>query len=90
MKAPELKAGDKVMLDRRNMLIKRPSNKLDHNKLCPSEVDEKLAVAFYRLKLPSQWNIHDICHIFLLESCRGTRYPQCAEVPPTADEVEGE
>lgn len=33
MKAPELKAGDKVMLDRRNIITKRPSNKLDHQKI---------------------------------------------------------
>jgi hypothetical protein len=72
------------------MVTNRPSSKLDYKKLCPFELDEKLVVAFYRLKLPSQWNIHDVFQIFLLESYRGPRYPQRTEVPPTPDEVEGE
>jgi hypothetical protein len=90
MKAPEPKDGDKVMMDRRNMVADRPSSKLDYKKLGIFEVDEKLLVAFYRLKLPSQWNIHDVFQIFLLESYRGLKYPQRTEVPPTPDEVEGE
>ncbi|KAH0603265.1 uncharacterized protein H6S33_008269 [Morchella sextelata] len=81
MKAPEPEDGDKVMMDRRNMVANRPSSKLDY---------KKLVVAFYRLKLPSQWNLHDIFQIFLLESYRGLRYPQRTEVPPTPDELEGE
>ncbi|KAH0611261.1 uncharacterized protein H6S33_011688 [Morchella sextelata] len=72
------------------MVTNRPSSKLDYKKLGPFEVDEKLVVAFYRLKLPSQWNICDLFQIFLLESYRGLRYPQRTEVPPTPDEVEGE
>ncbi|KAH0613401.1 uncharacterized protein H6S33_005287, partial [Morchella sextelata] len=90
MKAPEPEDGDKVMMDRRNMVADRASSKLDYKKLCLFEVDEKLVVAFYRLKLPSQWNIHDVFQIFLLESYRGLKYPQRTEVPPTPDEVEGE
>ncbi|KAH0610163.1 uncharacterized protein H6S33_012709, partial [Morchella sextelata] len=90
MKAPEPKDGDKVMMDRRDMIADRPSSKLDYKKLCLFEVDEKLVVAFYSLKLPSQWNIHDVFQIFLLESYQGLRYPQRTEVSPTPDEVEGE
>ncbi|KAH8144778.1 uncharacterized protein LAJ45_11194 [Morchella importuna] len=45
MKAPELKAGDNVMLGRRNIITKWPSNKLDQKKLGPFEVVEKLGVA---------------------------------------------
>ncbi|KAH0605693.1 uncharacterized protein H6S33_004915, partial [Morchella sextelata] len=54
MKAPEPEDGDKVMMDRRNMVANRPSRKLDYKKLCLFEVDEKLVFVFYRLKLPSQ------------------------------------
>ncbi|KAH0609221.1 uncharacterized protein H6S33_001449 [Morchella sextelata] len=90
MKAPEPEDGDKVMMDRRNMVANTPSSKLDYKTLCLFEVDEKLVVAFYRLKLPSQWNIHYDFQIFLLESYRGLKYPQSTEVTPTPDEVEGE
>ncbi|KAH0603596.1 uncharacterized protein H6S33_007918, partial [Morchella sextelata] len=90
MKPPEPKDGNKVMMDRRNMVANRPSSKFDYKKLCLFEVDEKLVVAFYRLKLPSQWNIHDVFQIFLLDSYQGLKYPQRTEVPPTPDEVERE
>jgi hypothetical protein len=90
MKAPEPKDWDKVMLDWYNMVTKQPSSKPDYKKLGSFEVDEKLVVAFYRLKLPCQWNIHDVFQMFLLESYRGPRYLQRAEGPPTPDEVEGE
>jgi hypothetical protein len=90
MEAPEPKDVYKVMMDRRDMIADRPSSKLDYKKLCLFEVDEKLVVVFYSLKLPSQWNIHDVFQIFLLESYQGLRYPQRTEVPPTPDEVEGE
>ncbi|KAH0604225.1 uncharacterized protein H6S33_006602, partial [Morchella sextelata] len=90
MKTPEPEDGDKVMMDRRNMVANRPSSKLDYNQLCLFEVYEKLVVAFYMLKLPSEWNIHDVFQIFLLESYRGLKYPQRTEVPPAPDEVEGE
>ncbi|KAH0609696.1 uncharacterized protein H6S33_013182 [Morchella sextelata] len=53
MKPPQPEDGDKVMMDRRNMVANRPSSKLDYKKLCLFEVDEKLVVAFYTLKLPS-------------------------------------
>ncbi|KAH0609223.1 uncharacterized protein H6S33_001451 [Morchella sextelata] len=72
------------------MVANTPSSKLDYKTLCLFEVDEKLVVAFYRLKLPSQWNIHNDFQIFLLESYRGLKYPRRTEVPPTPDEVEGE
>ena len=37
-KGPEFKAGDLVMLDRRNVQTKRPMNKLDHKKMGPFKV----------------------------------------------------
>src|SRR5258706_15633521 len=37
-KGPEFKAGDLVMLDRRNLQTKRPMNKLDHKKMGPLPV----------------------------------------------------
>ncbi|KAH0603928.1 uncharacterized protein H6S33_007587 [Morchella sextelata] len=89
IKAPKPKDVDKVMMDRRNMVADQPSCKLDYKKLGLFEVDEKL-VAFYWRKLRSQWNIHDVFQIFLLESYWGVKYPQRTEVPPTTDEVEGE
>jgi hypothetical protein len=49
---PNLKEGEKVYLLRRNIKTKRPSNKLDHLRLGPFKIKEKLGLVNYRLKLP--------------------------------------
>jgi hypothetical protein len=65
--APILKKGGKVFLLRRNIKTKRPSDKLDHQKIGPFEVMEKIGNNHYRLDLPSKMRIHPIFHIALLE-----------------------
>jgi transposase InsO family protein len=65
---PDLKKGEKVYLLRRNIKTKRPSNKLDHLRLGPFEIEEKLGPVSYRLKLPeSMKRLHSVFHISLLE-----------------------
>ncbi|KAJ8174656.1 hypothetical protein LV157_008777 [Aspergillus fumigatus] len=66
--APDLKRGEKVYLLRRNIKTKRPSQKLDHQKIGPFVIDEKLGPVNYRLRLPkSMSKIHPVFHISLLE-----------------------
>ena len=66
--APDFKKGEKVYLLRRNIRTRRPSAKLDHLKLRPFEIDEKLGPVNYRLKLPdSIRRIHTTFHVSLLE-----------------------
>jgi hypothetical protein len=66
--APDLKRGEKVYLLRRNIKIKRPSQKLDHQKIRPFIIEEKLGLVNYKLQLPKSISkIHPVFHISLLE-----------------------
>jgi hypothetical protein len=66
--APDLKRGEKVYLLRRNIKTKRPSQKLDHQKIRPFIIKEKLGPVNYKLQLPkSMLKIHPVFHISLLE-----------------------
>jgi hypothetical protein len=71
-----LKKGDKVYLLRRNINIKRPSDKLDHKKLGPFKISEVVGLVNYHLELLKTMNIHFVFHILLLES-----------VPPGASNI---
>lgn len=65
---PTFKRGEKVFLLRRNIKTKRPSQKLDHQKIGPFTIEERTGPVNYRLKLPeSMKRIHPIFHISLLE-----------------------
>jgi hypothetical protein len=65
---PDLKKGEKVFLLQKNIKTKRPNRKLDHPKLGPFIIEEKLGPVNYRLRLPdSMRRIHPVFHISLLE-----------------------
>ena len=70
---------------RRNIRTRRPSTKLDHLKLRPFEIDEKLGPVNYRLKLPdSIQRIYITFYVSLLEKA-----PKNAEIA-TNIEIEEE
>ena len=56
-----------VYLLRKNIRTKRPSDKLNHTKLGPFKIQEKLEPVTFRLKLPWHMRIHPVFHISLLE-----------------------
>jgi len=65
---PDFKKGEKVFLLQKNIKTKRPSRKLDHPKLGPFIIEEKLGPINYRLRLPdSMRRIHPVFHVSLLE-----------------------
>jgi hypothetical protein len=65
---PDLKKGEKVFLLQKNIKTKRPNQKLDHPKLGPFIIEEKLGPVNYQLRLPdTMQRIHPIFHISLLE-----------------------
>ncbi|GMG17194.1 unnamed protein product [Aspergillus oryzae] len=67
-KGPTFKKGEKVFLLRRNIKTKRPSSKLDYQKIRPFKIEEQIGNVNYRLKLPdSMKRIHPVFHILLLE-----------------------
>jgi len=89
-KGPEFKAGDLVMLDRRNVQTKRPMNKLDHKKMGPFKVLKTVGRRAYQLELPSQMKIHPVFHINLLEPYRIPADSQRRIEPPEVEEIDGE
>jgi hypothetical protein len=67
LEGPDLKKGEMVYLLRKHIKIKRPSNKLNHTKLGPYRIEEKLGPVTYRLEIPKGIRIHLVFHILLLE-----------------------
>jgi hypothetical protein len=66
-RGPILERGDMVYLLRRNILTKRPNEKLDHKKLGPFPVLRNIKDTSYELKLPESMKIHPVFHVSLLE-----------------------
>lgn len=63
----ELKVGDKVYLDRRNIKTNRPCEKLDWKQLGPFPIIKKVNPVAFMLKLPdSMKRLHNVFHISLL------------------------
>jgi transposase InsO family protein len=89
---PDLKKGEKVFLLQKNIKTKRPSRKLDHPKLGPFLIEEKLGPVNYRLQLPDTMRrIHPVFHISLLESApRDATLAQNIELADETEEYEVE
>lgn len=68
LEGPRLKRGDKVFLSIRNLRIKRLSKKLDHRRVGPFTVEEKISETAFKLKLLDTMRLRSSTfHISLLE-----------------------
>ena len=56
-----------VWLMRWNVKPARPSEKLDHKRIGPFRISERINEVSYRLELPGSMKIHDVFHVSLLE-----------------------
>jgi hypothetical protein len=63
---PKYKAGDQVWLEGRHLRMNQPTAKLAPKRHGPFEVVQVMSPVNYRLKLPTQWSIHDVFHTDLL------------------------
>ncbi len=67
MKGLSLKEGDKMYLLCKNIIIKRPNDKLDFKKLGPFVISRKISDSNYKLSLLKIMKIHPIFYISLFE-----------------------
>ena len=65
--APQLKERDKVYLLTKNFKTQQSSKKLNHQKIRSFYIKQVKESVNYKLKLPSDTQIHSIFHIFLLK-----------------------
>ena len=82
--------GQKVWLEAKNLRFLKDHKKLAMKRQGPFEITEVLGPLTYKLKLPSQWQIHDVFHAALLTPYRenDTHGPNF-ELPPP-DLIAGE
>lgn len=87
---PNFQIGDLVFLDSKNISTRRPSRKLEHKKLGPFKIIEKMSTHAYRLELPQTMACHDVFHVSRLRLCPQDPYPGQSIPPPPPVIVDGE
>jgi hypothetical protein len=88
---PNFQIGDNVWLDARNIRTKRPSKKLDHRRLGPFPLVEKISSHAYRLGLPlALQKIHPVFHTALLEPEKPSSIRNRTIDPPPPIEINDE
>jgi len=87
----DLKEGDKVWVDGRNLKTFRPTKKMDVKRLGPFVILEKIGTSAYRLKLPQLWNrVHPVFNEVLLTPYYEPEFPSQVQPEPTRTiDVEG-
>jgi len=63
---PKYQEGDLVWLEGRHLRTNQPTTKLAPRRHGPFPIVQVMSPVNYRLKLPTQWSIHDVFHIDLL------------------------
>lgn len=90
MPAPKLHVGDKVMLDRRFIDMKRPSSSLDYKNLGPFRIKRVIKDSAYELDLPdSMRGVYPVFHAWLLHPLPDKGYPGQEQQPPGPIETDG-
>jgi len=87
---PKYKEGDLVWLEGRHLCTNQPTAKLAPKRHGPFPITQVMSPINYRLKLPTQWSIHDIFHIDLLTPYRETNIHRSNYLRPTPDLINNE
>ena len=89
--APELRVGDRVMLDAWYIKTSRPNAGLDHKKLGPYTIKRSINKAAYELDLPPSMKIYPVFHPWLLHLANDEPLPgQVVPLPPLTEVNEEE
>jgi hypothetical protein len=86
---PKYKEGDQVWLEGRHLRTNQPTTKLAPKRHGPFKVIQVMSPVNYRLELPTQWSIHDVCHTDLLTPYRETPTHGANYQHPPPDLVDG-
>jgi hypothetical protein len=86
---PRYKAGDQVWLEGRHLRTNQSTVKLAPKCHGPFKVVQVMSPVNYRLKLPTQWSIHDVFHTDLLTPYRETPTHRVNYQCPPPDLVDG-
>ncbi len=89
---PKYKEGDLVWLEGRHLHTNQPAVKLVPKRHGPFSIVQVMSPVNYRLKLPTQWSIHDVFHIDLLTPYHKTitHGPNYSRPPPDLIDKEEE
>src|SRR3954447_6949062 len=85
--APILKVGNKVWLNAKNIITRRPSRKLDHRRLRPFPISKVISPWAYELELPHDMKIHPVQHVSLLDPAHDDPLPEQINPSPPSVEV---
>jgi len=86
---PNFSVGNLVWLNARNVKTKRPSKKLDHKRLGPFKITDKVSSHAFRLQLPKALQaLHPVFHVNLLEPHTPNEIPNRKQPPPPPIELE--
>jgi hypothetical protein len=88
MDGPVFEIGDKVWLLRKNIKTQRPSIKLDHRKLGPYKIVERIGELAYRIKFTQPTTLHDVFHVSLLERFKENPFQNRTITPPEPDIID--
>ena len=72
--AQDLKVGEQVWLEAKNIQTNWPSKKLDQKRYRPFTIKEEIGQEVYRLELPEGWAIHDVFNEDLLTHCKKVEF----------------
>jgi hypothetical protein len=87
---PDIKVGDLVMLNAKNIRTKRPSKKLSPRLQGPFKVLEKRGNRAFKLEISPRWKIHPIFHVSLLEPYRQSIRQGREQPPRDPEEIDGD
>ena len=89
--APSYKESNMVWLDTRNLVTKRPCQKLENRRAGPYKMKKIVSTHAIELELPEDIRIHPVFHVNLLEpTATDPPHPGHIQPPPLPIEIDGE